>query len=414
MMNKQPADLIVHNSSTMLTLAGPNRPRVGVEMRDLSPIANGAVVISEGRIVAVGGEELSAVYEAREIIDAEGRLVMPGFVDVHTHLIFAGSREDEMARKIAGESYLDILKDGGGINATVRAVRAATEAQLYDSAHRRLTQLLMHGTTTVEIKSGYGLNADAELKLLRVISRLQKNHPSDVVATFLGAHIVPDDQKRGDYLNWLCEKAPALVKPYARFFDVFCEEEAFSLKETERLLNAARRAGFRLKVHAGQFHALGASGLAADLGAVSVDHCDHLADDEITRMRRSGAIAVLLPGAAFFTDGDFADARGLIDPGVPVAVASDFNPGSCPSFSMQMMITIACLKMKMTAAEAITAATINAAWAIDKGEQVGSLEPGKQADLLIMDIQNAEQLPYYFGVNLVHRVIKAGKVISYS
>jgi imidazolonepropionase len=414
-MIKQPADLIVHNSSTVLTLDGPNRPRAGAEMNDLSPIANGAVVIRDGHIIAVGGsDKMLTEFETRETLDAKGRLVMPGFVDAHTHLVFTGSREGEMARKIAGESYLDILKSGGGINATVRAVRAATEEHLYDCGHRRLTQILTHGTTTVEIKSGYGLNTEAELKMMRVIRRLQNSGLSDVVATFLGAHIVPWDQPREAYLRWLCDEAPALAKPYARFFDVFCEEEAFSFKETERLLNAALRAGFRLKIHAGQFHALGAAGLAADLGAVSVDHCDHLADEEITRMRRSGTIAVLLPGAAFFTGGTFADARGLIDASVPVAVATDFNPGSCPCFSMQMMIALACLKMKMSAAEAITAATINAAWAIDKGKEVGSLEPGKKADLLIMGIENAEQLPYYFGVNLVHRVIKAGKVVSFS
>ena len=409
---KAPVDLIVYNTSEVLTLAGPKRPRRGVEMSDLAAIAHGAVAVKDGRIVAVADRaKILAGYEGDTELDAGGRLVMPGFVDAHTHLVYAGSRADEMQRKIAGESYLDILKSGGGIRATVKAVRAADEDVLFNQATRRLDQVLAHGATTVEIKTGYGLNAEAELKLLRVIERLQHTHAVDVVAAFLGAHIVPSDQARQDYLDWLSGSALETAKPYARFFDVFCEQEAFSIQETERLLRAARAAGFRLKVHAGQFYSLGAAGLAADLGAVSVDHCDHLGNDEIEKMSRAGTVAVLLPGATFFTGSPtYADARTLIARGVPVALATDFNPGSCPCFSMQMIVALACLKMRMTAAEAVVAATINAARAIDKGEEVGSLEPGKKADLIILNIDSVEQLPYHFGVNLVYRVIKTGRV----
>lgn len=407
---KRQVDLVIHNTAAVLTLAGPARPRTGPEMNQLSPVIQGALAIDDGRIVAVDSESaLLEQYSADDMVDAGKRLVMPGFVDSHTHLVYAGSREDEMQRKIAGETYLDILKSGGGIHATVAAVRAASKQSLYQQAAARLDQLLAHGTTTVEIKTGYGLNAESEFKLLQVIADLQRRHRVDIVPTFLGAHIVPKETDRKEYIRWLCEEAAA-IKPLAHFFDVFCEQEAFSYAETEQLLHAARAAGFRLKIHAGQFNSLGAAGLAADLGAVSVDHCDHLSDDEIRRMQQNGTVAVLLPGATFFTGSThFPDARTLIEHNVAVAVATDFNPGSCPCFSMQMMVALACLKMKMTVGQAITAATINAAWAIDMGKEVGSLEPGKKADVVILDIAKPEQLPYHFGVNLVHRVIKAGQ-----
>jgi imidazolonepropionase len=403
-------DLIIHNTSVVLTLAGPDRPRIGHEMNQLSPIVHGAIAVDDGRIRAVDSDaNILQNFIADEMIDAGRRLAMPGFVDCHTHLVYAGSREDEMQRKIAGDSYLDILKSGGGIHATVAAVRAATKESLFQQAALRLDQLLAHGTTTVEIKTGYGLNAESEYKLLHVIADLHKQHRIDIIPTFLGAHIVPKDQERHEYIRWLCLEAPA-IKSLAHFFDVFCELEAFSLAETEQLLHSARTAGFRLKIHAGQFNSLGAAGLAADLGAVSVDHCDHLSDDEIERMQQNGTVAALLPGATFFTGGvHFPDARKLIEHKVPVAVATDFNPGSCPCYSMQMMIALACLKLKMTASEAIVAATINAAWALDMGKKVGSLEAGKKADIVILNIERPEQLPYHFGVNLVYRVIKAGQ-----
>ena len=409
----QPADLLIVNAGQLATLEGPAHARAGEEMNDLGIIAGGAVAVKDGRVVAAGSTpELQRAFDAGKTVDAEGRLVMPGFVDPHTHLVFAGTREHEMARKAAGESYLDILKSGGGINSTVRATRKADASLLFDLGMERLDLMAMHGTTTVEIKSGYGLDPDAEEKMLRVINQLAQEHPLDVVATFLGAHIAPFDWKRQEYIEWLQREALPTFRDLARFCDVFCEEEAYTLEETVRILQTARELGYGLKAHVGQFHALGAAGAAALLGAVSVDHLDHVKDDELQKMKRAGTVGVLLPGASFFTGGaSYPDARKMIENGVPLALATDFNPGSCPGFSMQMMIALACIEMKMTAAQAIAAATINAAWAIDMGKQLGSLEAGKQADVILLNIETPEQLPYYFGGNLISTVIKNGKVI---
>ncbi|MDZ7372200.1 MAG: amidohydrolase family protein, partial [candidate division KSB1 bacterium] len=251
-----------------------------------------------------------------------------------------------------------------------------------------------------------------ELKMLRVIERLEQSSLLDIVATFLGAHVVPKDVSRQAYLDWLTGDALTETRPYARFFDVFCEEEAFSAQETEQLLKAAAKAGFRLKAHVGQFHSLGGARIAAELGAVSVDHCEHLSEAEIKAMAAAGTIAVLLPGASLFLGREqYADARRLIEAGVPVALATDFNPGSCPCFSMQMILALACLKLRMTPAEALTAATLNAAYAIDLGHRLGSLEPGKQADLAIWGVERLELLPYHFGCNLLQAVVKNGRVI---
>ncbi|MDZ7316043.1 MAG: imidazolonepropionase [candidate division KSB1 bacterium] len=382
-------------------------------MQETRPIADGAVAICGGRIAAVGPEaQIAAAFTAEHLFDAGGGLVTPGLIDPHTHSVYAGSREDEWQRRLAGESYLEILRSGGGIQATVRAVRAADEASLRQAAERRLRQMLAHGTTTVEIKTGYGLDAENELKMLKVIDKLGKNGPLDIVGTFLGAHVVPKNISRQAYLDWLTGDALEETRPYARFFDVFCEQEAFSAQETERLLRAAANAGFRLKAHVGQFHSLGGAHIAAELGAVSIDHCEHLSDAEIKAMAAAGTIAVLLPGASFFLGREqYANARRLIEAGVPVALATDFNPGSCPCFSMQMILALACLKLQMSAAEALTASTLNAAYAIDLGDRLGSLEPGKQADLAIWQVERLELLPYHFGCNLLYAVVKNGRII---
>ena len=409
----QPVDLIIINAGQLLTLDGPQRARAGEEMNDLNALADAAIAISDGRIVAVGAtEELVRSLDAQTTIDALGRLVMPGFVDPHTHLVFAGSREHEMARKAAGETYLDILKSGGGINSTVRATRKANKDELFDLAMERLDLAATHGTTSIEIKSGYGLDPDAESKMLAVINELAEEHVLDVVPTFLGAHIVPFDWQRGDYINWLLEEGLPQCADQAQFCDVFCEEEAYSLEEMIHILRRAKELGYELKAHVGQFNAMGAAGAAADLGAVSVEHLDHVDDDELMSMKEAGTIGILLPGASFFTGGrHYPDAQRMLENGVPIALATDFNPGSCPSFSMQMMIALACIEMKMTAAQAICAATINAAYSIGLGDKVGSLQTGKQGDVILLNIETPEQLPYYFGVNLVPTVIKNGQVI---
>ncbi len=411
MDSRQTVDLIIRNSAAVLTLAGP-RPRRGRAMSDTAAIAHGAVAVQGETIAAVDREEeILRRFSSAKVLDAGGRLILPGFVDPHTHLVFAGSRADEFQRRLAGESYLDILKSGGGIHATVRAVRAADEESLFCRASARLDRLLAHGTTAVEIKSGYGLDTESELKMLRVIRRLQQSHVLDIEASFL-AHVVPPDRERKEYIQWLCTQALVIARSYARFFDVFCETEAFSRKETELLLRAAQNSGFEVKVHAGQFHSLGVVSSAVDLHAVSVDHCDHLEEHEIESLSRGNTVAVLLPGTVFHTgDSAYADGGRLIDRGVPVALASDFNPGTSPCFSMPMMIALACRKMNLTPQQAIAAATVNAACALGR-DRIGSLEAGQQSDLVILDIEKPEELPYYFGVNLVYRTVKRGRVFD--
>lgn len=408
------ADLLIFNTSQLLTFAGPRRPRTGSEMDDPGIIENGAVAIGDGRILEAGpADHLADRYaRARQKIDAQGKLMMPGFVDPHTHLVYAGSRENEMIRRIQGETYTDILKSGGGIYSTVQAVRNASENDLIKHAVNRLNQMMRHGTTTVEIKSGYGLSPEAELKMLQVIRSLDRSHPLDIASTFLGAHVVPRDQDRKLYIQWIVEQGLPQFKELAEFCDVFCEAEAYTFEETETILRAAKSLGYKLKIHAGQFKSLGAAGLAADLGAISAEHLDHVTDSEILRMKKSGTTAIFLPGADFFLGSNiYPNASRFIEEEVPVALATDFNPGSCPCFSMQMVVALACLNMKMSVAQSLTAATINAAYAIDRGSQVGSIEKDKSADLILLDIQKPEQLPYHFGTNLVRCVIKRGKVV---
>ncbi len=405
-------DMLLYNAQ-LVTLAGPHTPRSGEEMNELPIVPNGAVAISDGDIITVGYSDdvLHEYPDAAQKIDADGRVVLPGFVDPHTHLVFGGSREHEMARKAAGESYLDILKSGGGINSTVRSTRKASEEELFQKGLHWLNLAAAHGTTTIEIKSGYGLEPNAEEKILRVINRLNDAHVLDIIPTFLGAHIVPGDWHRGEYINWIIEEALPQFKDMARFCDVFCESEAYTVDETIQILSAASEVGYGLKAHVGQFHALGAAGEAAQLGAISVEHVDILDERELALMKEHGTIAVLLPGASFFTGAAFADPKKFMERGIPIALATDFNPGSSPCISMQMIIAFACIETNMTAAQAISAATINAAHSINMADRIGSLEIGKYADIILLNIDSPEQLPYYFGANLIDKVIKKGRII---
>lgn len=408
---KERADLVVHGCGMLATLSGPARPRVGREMSDLGVIENGAVAIRDGGVAETGSsEDIMRRYAAAATVDAKGGLVLPGFVDCHTHLVYAGSRENELAARLRGATYLEILESGGGIHATVRGTRDAAPEELFRLGARRLDRMLAHGTTTVEVKSGYGLDMATERKILETAAALDERHPVDVVRTFLGAHVVPEGVERSAYVAWLVDEALPQLVDRAEFCDVFCEEGAFTLDETRRILEAAGSLGYGLKVHAGQFTDLGAAGLAAEMGARSADHLEFVSSEQIEMMKTSATVAVLLPGSAFFLASDtYPSARGMIDAGVPVALATDFNPGSCPAFSMQMMIVLACLKMKMTPEEAVSAATMNAAWAIGKAARCGSLERGKQADLIVLDVPSPAFLPYHFGGNLVRRVIKRGR-----
>jgi imidazolonepropionase len=405
------------NADELVTLnGGSQRPRVGKEMRELGIIHDGGIAIKDGRIMAVGkSADVRNNVKAENVISANGKTVLPGFVDPHTHLVFAGSREDEFQMRIEGAYYLEILSTGGGILKTVRDTRKASGDKLVEVGLKRLDEMLEYGTTTVEGKSGYGLETRSELKILEVMKRLNQLHTVDIVPTFLGAHAIPPEFKgiAQDYVSLVVEDMlpKACEKGLVEFCDVFCEKGVFSLEQTRRILLAGKGCGLKSKVHADEMTAFGGAELAADVGAVSADHLIFASDDGIKGMANKGVIAVLLPAAAFsLLNGKFADARRMIDSGVPVALGSDFNP-SCWIGNMQLVIGFACHFMRLTPAEAITAATINAAHAVGKASEVGSLEVGKKADVLLLDVPSHRNLGYRFGVNLVDKVIKNGRVV---
>jgi len=421
------ADLLIVNTAEVVTCAGYSQcPARGPDQGKLGVIREGAVAVAGGRIVEVGrAADLRQAYPLPEdkIIDAQGGVVLPGFVDPHTHLVFAGDRSDEWEARMQGKPYLEILREGGGIQRTMRATREASFEELLDNARTWARRCLHLGTTTVEIKSSYGLDRDTEIKLLEVAKALGDEGSPRVVATYLGAHVVPPEfaDDREGYLE-LVETTAAEVRrrELAGFFDVFCEEEAFTLAETERLLTRAKDLGFDLKLHAEQFTASGAAALGTRLGAISVDHLEHLdkngLDDLASNIALSsskGTVAVLLPAVNFHLGMDeYAPARRIIDAGVPVALATDFNPGSSFTPSMPMVIALACRMLKMTVAEAIVATTINAAHAIGLGTEAGSLEPGKRADLIICDVPDYRWLGYGFGWNPVRNVVIEGRITT--
>ena len=412
------AELIIENISQLVTLSGPARPRAGAEMRDLAIFEEAAVLIRDGVIEAVGaasavvpqaGADAVRIYTGHSV-------VMPGFVDAHTHPVFAGTREDEYEMRSTGLTYQQIASKGGGIRSTVRKTRDASEDELFEQALPRVRWLLEHGTTTIEAKSGYGLTLDDELKILRVIQRLNAETPLDLIPTFLGAHEIPDEYRdaREDYIRLVTDEMLPRVaaEGLARYCDVFCESQVFTVDETRRILTRAKDLGLGVRVHAEQLSLTGGARLAAVLEAASADHLEWIDDQGIISLARSGVTAVLLPGAVFNLGlARYAPARAMIEAGVAIALATDFNPGSSPTPSMQMILSIACTQMRMTPAEAITAATINAAYSLDCGDMLGSLEPGKQADLVVFDCPDYRQIPYFFGVNHASVVIKSGSVV---
>jgi len=415
------ATLIVKNAAQVVTSEGASlAPLTGEKQGQIRVIENGAVAVNGQEIVAVGTtEELEQKIEtdpATMVVDASGQVVLPGLVDPHTHVVFGGSREHEFSLKLEGVPYLEILARGGGILSSVEMTRAATEDELVAAGIKYCRQMLAQGTTTAEAKSGYGLSTEAELKTLRAIHQVDRAQPVDLVPTFLGAHAVPKEYKDEPdrYLDLVVnEMLPRVVEDkLARYCDVFCEKGVFSVEQSRRVLKAAREMGLELKMHADEIVPLGGAELAAELGAVSADHLLVISDEGIRRMAEEGVIAVILPGTTFYLREDhYAPGRKMIEAGVPVALATDFNPGSSPNNNLQLIINIASLYLRMTPAEVINAITINSAHAVGRAAEVGSLEAGKKADLVLFDAPNYDYLAYRYGTNLVSKVIKNGKLV---
>jgi len=404
----QSVDLLITHASELLTLKGSRKPRIRGQMRNLGIMKNGSIAIQDGRIVDVGQ---NLRYKAETVIDASGKLVMPGFVDPHTHVVFAGSREFELGFKLAGVPYMEILRRGGGIFYTVEKTRKASPAHLLLQSKKRLDMMLRYGTTSCEAKTGYGLDVINEMKLLKVQQKLAETHPMDLVSTFLGAHAIPKQMKANEYVRMILEEMLPKTKGLARFCDVFCEKGVFTVPQTRKILQEAKQYGLVPKIHADEIVDTGGALLAAEVGAISADHLLRSSEAGLRAMAQKHIVGVLLPGTPFCLMMErSAPARKIIDYGVPVALATDLNP-NCWTENMQMIIQLSCLKMQMTPAEAITAATFNAACAIGIQHNVGSLETGKQADVLILDCPNHQFLPYHFGVNLVETVIKKGHVL---
>ncbi len=410
-------NLFIKNIGQLVTVAAHGeRVKTGARMRDLSIQTNASLLIQNGLIAAIGGTDMT-VPEDVDVIDAEGRVVLPGFVDSHTHTVFAGSRENEFAMRAEGKSYQEIAEAGGGILSTMKATREASKRDLYRLAERRLNEMLRHGTTTVEIKSGYGLSPDAEMKMLEVINELKRDHYSTIVATFLGAHTFPPEyqEDRQGYIDRLCEYMLPYVaeRKLATFVDVFCETGYFDLAMTERIILEAKRHGLIPKVHADQLNAIGATELGALHNAISVDHLEKTNASGIAALKNSQTIATVLPGCSLFLNHPYAPAREMIDAGIPVAIASDFNPGSQMSYSLQMMMTLACTQMRMTPEEAITAVTLNGAAALGLSHEIGSIEPGKQADVVLYNVNDYRFIPYHYAVNHVWKIVKNGVLLDF-
>ena len=416
-MRRQEVDLIVAHAAEIVTTTGRSlHPASGPQQSSITVIQDGAIAVRRGRIVQIGKtREILSAYRSKHVIDASGKTALPGLVDPHTHLIFAGFRDKEFEMKLSGKTYMEILAAGGGILSTVRETRRTGKHRLFEICRERARSLLLHGTTTIEAKSGYGLNTAEEIKCLQVARSLDRLGPFDVVPTFLGAHAIPEEYegRADEYVDLVIEEMiPKIAeKKLARFCDVFCEKGVFTVEQSRRILEAARQRGLKSKIHADEFADTGGAALAAEIGAVSADHLLCSSDEGLGKMAGRGTVAVLLPAAPLtLMTSRYANARKMIEHSVPVAIGTDLSP-SCMLESQQMSIALACHFMRMTPAEAIVAATINAAHAICEASSVGSLEPGKKADIAIIDAPNHRFLGYKFGVNLVETVIKNGEIV---
>ncbi len=425
--------IAVVNIGQLVTLAGPGRPRAGAELRELGLIENAALLVKDGRVVVAGpyAEVRGKIPVGAEVIDAQGRAVTPGFVDAHTHLVFAGNRAAEFEQRIAGATYQEIAAAGGGILRTVALTRAASEDDLLAEARRHRDWMVRAGTTTIEAKSGYGLERETELKMLRVMARLGEEGPAAIVPTLLAAHTLPPgtcgaatgacapivhgDSGRAEYVRWIAEELIPEVAAagLAQFCDAFCDDHAFTVEETRTVLTAAQRHGLRLRVHAEQFRAGTGAALAAELGAATADHLETVTEETLHGLRTAGVQPVLLPGSVFALGRTYyPPARRMVELGLAIVVATDFNPGSSPIASMPFVMSLACLQMGLTPGEGLSAATINAAWSLGLGERVGSLERGKQADFLIHEFGDYRELAYYIAAPARPQVFIAGREVG--
>lgn len=410
-------NILIRNAAQIVTCKGFAAKR-GQEMNQLHLIENGSILVEGGLIKAVGKtrEILPDLGEGRyEVIDATGKAVLPGFVDSHTHFVFGGYRAEEFSWRLRGDSYMAIMERGGGILSTVQATRAASREELIASGLGRLNSMLSFGVTTVEGKSGYGLDRDTELKQLEIMAHLQENHPLDIVPTFLGAHAVPREYRgrEDDFIDFLLRDVLPEVRErgLAEFCDIFCEKGVFDLKQSRRLLQGAGDMGFKLKLHADEIVTLGGAELAAELGAISADHLLQASDQGIRDMAERNVISTLLPGTAFSLKEPYARGREMIDRGCAVALATDLNPGSCFTESIPLLFALATLYMNITTEEAVTAMTINGAAALDRADTIGSIDVGKRGDLVILEFPSYKYIPYHIGVSTVEKVVKDGRLV---
>jgi len=418
--------LALLHASQLVTLAGPSRPRVGKELSELGIIRDGGILIRDDKVDCVGSSDeieknlnaisiqVSGEGNNVEIVDLGGRIAMPGFVDAHTHLVFGGNRLDDFERRARGETYEQIAKAGGGIWSTVEQTRIASEADLFTAAKKRVDWFLKCGTTTIEAKSGYGLTVGDELKILRVIRRLNNKTPLEIVPTFLGAHAVPRETPLEKYVDLVIdEMLPRVLKEkLAEFCDVFCERDYFDVEQSREILSSARRLGLRVRGHVDQLSNSGGAKLMAELGAATADHLEKTDEQGIAALKSANVQPVLLPGSVYALGStSYPRAREMIEAGLAVVLATDFNPGSSPTPSMQMVLSLACTQMKMSPAEAITAATINGAYSLNRGDRIGSLESGKVANVAVFDCEDYRELAYWFGIPQTHSLYVRGEKI---
>jgi imidazolonepropionase len=408
------ADTIIYNIKEIIT---PHRSLAhrGHEMKQLESVFDGFIAIRNGKIIDYGkGNHSKYISESTYLHDAKGNIVVPGLIDSHTHLVHAGSRENEFRKKIKGVPYLKILEQGGGIHNTVEATRNADFSELFQKARKSLDEMLLLGVTTIEAKSGYGLNYETEIKQLEVAKKLNEIHPIDIVSTYLGAHAVPKEFKdnKEEYINSIIRDLELIRNnDLAESVDIFCEENVYTLEDTKKIAEAAKKLGYFIRLHADEIHPMGGLGLAVELGASTADHLIAASDEDIKKLANSKTVANLLPSTSFFLNKDYANARKMIDEGCIVSISSDYNPGSSPSENLQFSMQLACNKMKLRPKEVLNAVTINAAYGLGLKEKVGTISKGKAADIVVMDAANLDYIMYHFGINHTKDVFKNGKLV---